>query len=194
MIAEKRRHRVLVVSSGDQIPDFMAELLPPNEFNPVLRARSAGEARQLLSSTPVDILIINTPLPDDFGIQLALDISDNNMGILLLVKNDLYEQITYKVEDYGIFTLPKPNTRQAFYSAIKLLTAFLARIYVMQRKTQSLEEKMADIRLVNHAKWLLIENLNMNEQEAHHYLEKQSMDLRLSRREVAETIVRTYGT
>lgn len=193
MIAEKRQHRVLMVSPTDKIPEFMVELLPPNEFSPILRVRSAGEARQLLSATPVDILVINTPLPDDFGIQLALDMAEQNIGILLLVKADLYDQITYKVEDYGIFTLPKPNTRQAFYSAIKLLTAFLARIYVMERKTQSLQEKMADIRLINHAKWLLIENMNMNEQEAHHYLEKQAMDLRLSRREVAETIIRTYG-
>ena len=32
----------------------------------------------------------------------------------------------------------------------------------------------------------------MHEQEAHYYIEKQAMDMRLSRREVAEHIIRTY--
>ena len=46
--------------------------------------------------------------------------------------------------------------------------------------------------MVNRAKWLLIENLNMTEKDAHHYIEKQSMDTRFTRREIAENIVRTY--
>lgn len=192
MIEEKKQHRVLVVSASDKLPEFLAELLPQNEFFPVLRVRSAGEARQQLSSAGIDLLIINTPLPDDFGVQLALDFYDRNMGILLLIKADIFEQITYRVERFGIFPLAKPNTRQAFSGAIHLLTAFLARLSVMEQKTQTLEEKMQEIRLINHAKWLLIDHMNMKEDEAHHYLEKQSMDLRLSRREVAEMIIRTY--
>ena len=41
-------------------------------------------------------------------------------------------------------------------------------------------------------KWLLIENLKMSESDAHYYIEKQAMDTRLSRREVAQGIIRTY--
>ena len=51
---------------------------------------------------------------------------------------------------------------------------------------------MQDIRTVNRAKWLLIEIKRMTENEAHYYIEKQAMDMRLSRREVAENIIRTY--
>lgn len=47
-------------------------------------------------------------------------------------------------------------------------------------------------RLVNREKWLLIECLSMAEAVAHHYIEKQAMDLRISRREVAENIIKTY--
>ena len=45
---------------------------------------------------------------------------------------------------------------------------------------------------MNRAKWLLIECLNMTEAEAHRYIEKQAMDLRISRREAAENIIKTY--
>ena len=67
-----------------------------------------------------------------------------------------------------------------------------ARLAKMERKNKTLQEKMADIRTVNRAKWLLIENLNMTERDAHYYIEKQAMDMRLSRHEVAENIIRTY--
>ena len=51
---------------------------------------------------------------------------------------------------------------------------------------------MTDIRTINRAKWLLIEQLRMTESEAHYYIERQAMDTRLSRREVAENIIRSY--
>ena len=62
----------------------------------------------------------------------------------------------------------------------------------MEKKNHTLMEKMADIRTVNRAKWLLIENVNMTEKDAHYYIEKQAMDMRLSRKEVAQNIIRTY--
>ena len=51
---------------------------------------------------------------------------------------------------------------------------------------------MTDIRRVDRAKWLLIQHHNMTEQDAHYYIEKQAMDTRLSRREIADSIIRTY--
>lgn len=62
----------------------------------------------------------------------------------------------------------------------------------MEAKQATVEEKIEEIRLVNRAKWLLIECLGMTEPEAHHYIEKQSMDRRISKREVAETVIKTY--
>ena len=166
--------------------------MPPAEYNPVLRAKNSGEARRMLLEMSADIIIINTPLPDDFGVQLALDLSDSSSGILMLVKSDLYEQVAYRVEDSGIFTLPKPNSSQMIYNAVKLLSVYAARLKKLEQKNRTMQEKMTDIRTINRAKWLLIENLNMSENDAHRYIEKQAMDTRSTRREVAEGIIRTY--
>ena len=56
----------------------------------------------------------------------------------------------------------------------------------------SIEDKMKEIRTVNRAKWLLIDQLKMTEADAHHYIEKQAMDLRLTKKQVAKHILRTY--
>ena len=62
----------------------------------------------------------------------------------------------------------------------------------MEKKTATIEEKMEEIRLVNRAKWLLIEELKMTEQEAHRYIEKQAMDRCVTKRVVAVQILSTY--
>ena len=184
--------RVLVVSAGTQAYDYIRELLPPGEYDPVTHVASAGEAKRLLLSTDYDIVIINTPLPDEFGTEFALDCAAGTCGVLALCKSELYEQVAYRLEDSGVLTLPRPANRQTFYIAIKLLVSTHARLAKMEKQNRTLKEKMEDIRVVNRAKWLLIEHLSMTEQDAHYYIEKQAMDTRLSRREVAEHIIRTY--
>lgn len=192
MTSGRTQYRVLIVSAVEKIYEYITEILPPGEFSPILRAASAGEAKRMLVSDEADIVIINTPLPDEFGTELALDLSGGTAGVLLLVKNDYFDQVCYKVEREGVLTVGKPSSRQTLYGAVKLAAAMSARLAKMERKNKTLREKMADIRTVNRAKWLLIENLNMTEKDAHYYIEKQAMDMRLSCHEVAENIIRTY--
>lgn len=192
MTSGRTQYRVLIVSAVEKIYEYITKILPPGEFSPILRAASAGEAKRMLVSDEADIVIINTPLPDEFGTELALDLSGGTAGVLLLVKNDYFDQVCYKVEREGVLTVGKPSSRQTLYGAVKLAAAMSARLAKMERKNKTLQEKMADIRTVNRAKWLLIENLNMTERDAHYYIEKQAMDMRLSRHEVAENIIRTY--
>ena len=63
----------------------------------------------------------------------------------------------------------------------------------LEKKSETLEEKMETIRIVNHAKWILINNMKLSENEAHKLIEKQAMDTRRSKRDVAEGIIKTYG-
>lgn len=184
---------VLIVSSAGLDAGRVAEILGPSQYAPISLCSSAGEARRLLLASAPDLLIINAPLPDDSGIQLALDAAQGyGCGILLLVKAALFEQVCYTVEDSGILTLQKPASRQALYQAVKLLTAARARLKILESQTASLQKKMEEISIVNRAKWLLVEHLGMTEPEAHRYLEKQAMDTCQKRRTVAEKIIRTY--
>ena len=187
-------HRVLIVSQSDKACDYIRDILPPGEYSPVLYAKSAGEARRMLVSESCGIVIINTPLPDEFGTSLASELSEGVRGVLLLVKDELYDEVSSSAGEYGVFTLAKPVQKSAIYSAAKLLGSMCTRLERMEEKNRSLQEKMSDIRAVNRAKWLLIENLNMSEKDAHYYIEKRAMDTRMTRREVAEGIIRTYDS
>ena len=193
MVFQERTYSVLIVTASERFTDSIMPLLPMTDYWPVQTVSSVAEARRWLADTEFDIVLINTPLPDDFGMHLAIDIcTGSGAGVLLLVKNDHYNEIYSKVVRYGVITLSKPTNRQMVAQNLRILCATRERIRQMQAKQATVEEKIKEIRLVNRAKWLLIECLNMTEAEAHRYIEKQAMDLRISKREAAENIIKTY--
>ena len=80
-----------------------------------------------------------------------------------------------------------------FAQALEWMMTVRERLRKAETKTLSIEEKMEEIRVVNRAKWLLITELKMEEPQAHRYIEKQAMDRCISKRDVAEEIIRTYS-
>lgn len=193
MVFQEKTYCVLVVSSTESFGTSMAPLLPPTDYYPVVYARSSAEAQRLLAENSYDIVIINTPLSDDFGLRLASYVSSNTTaGVLLLVKSDRYTETSAKMLSYGVMTLPKPTSSQMLTQTLGVLCATRERLRQMEKKQLSVEQKMEEIRLVNRAKWLLIETLGMSEAESHRYIEKQAMDLRISKAQVARNIIHTY--
>ena len=193
MVFQERTYSVLIVTASDSFVSSVMPLLPVTDYWPVTTVRSVSEARRRIVETDFDIVLINAPLPDDFGMRLAIDICANSgAGVLLMVKNDLFNDIYAKVVNYGVITLSKPTNLQMVTQSLRILCATRERMRQMEAKQATVEEKIEEIRLVNHAKWLLIQCLSMTESEAHRYIEKQSMDERISKREVAENIIKTY--
>lgn len=186
------RRKVLIVSESSTFFDNISSILPKNQFFPIVYAKNGGDARRKLLENDYDILLIDCPLTDEHGVLFARNFAETGMGILILVNADMYEDVASNVEEDGIVTLPKPNSPQMFYMAVKMLAAMTLRLEKSEKKIRSLQDKMADIRTINKAKWLLIENMKMTENQAHHYIEKKSMDERISRRDAAERIIEKY--
>ncbi|MFB0920479.1 MAG: ANTAR domain-containing protein [Oscillospiraceae bacterium] len=194
MLIDRAQSSVLVVSASQKITDLFNELLPSGTFSPIISVSSCNEAKRVLISAEYDIIVINTPLADEFGSDFALDlVQDSSAAVLLLVASDIYGEVSSKVESYGVMTISKPLNRTTLYTAMTLAYATRARLRVMDKRNRSLSAKMSEIRIVNRAKWALIESLGMTEEQAHHYIEKQAMDLRLPKGEIAVNILKTYG-
>ena len=103
MVFQEKTYSVLIVSASDSFTNSVMPLLPMTDYWPVSTVGSVGQARRRLTDTEFDIVLINTPLPDDFGMQLAIDIcSASGAGVLLLVKNDHYNDVYAKVVGYGV--------------------------------------------------------------------------------------------
>ena len=189
----ERRYSVLLVSSSPKFNESMLALLPESRFYPVAAVSDVSRARRRLLESKYDIVIINAPLPDDFGTRLALNICDNSgTAVLLFVKAEHYPDINGRVSPFGVLVLPKPATSQAVSQSLQLLCGTRERLRRMEQKTASIEEKMEEIRIINRAKLLLMEQLKMTEKEAHRFIEKQAMDRCVTRITIAQSILSTY--
>ncbi len=189
MPQEKRVYSVLVVSGKEQSAKLLSAMLLSCGYRQQDTVSSANEAKRRLLRSRYDIVIIDSPLPDEFGSDFAEDIAfESRAGIMLIVKGEVYERVCRKVEDSGVLTVSKPVTNQNFYTAVKLVTATSARLLNDEKKMLKLQDKLEEIKLVNRAKFILIEKRKMTEAEAHRYIEKEAMDSRRTRSQVAKEI------
>lgn len=183
----------IIISGSQKANALLTELLHAASIDNITIQTNAGNARRLLVNKQFDICIINAPLLDETGEELALDIIVQGCTeVLLLVKSEHYEEISHRMEQEGVMTLPKPFSKQLLWNTIKLANATHNRIIRIQKERSKLLQKMEDIRIIDRAKCLLISNFSMQEQEAHRYIEKTAMDMRMTKREVAEEVLRLY--
>ena len=185
-------YSVLLVSASEKMTGSLIAMLPEKVYYPLTVVASISEAQRHILEEPYDLVIVNTPLPDDFGRKFAIEASNDRDAVtMLLVRSELYDETYDRVAEYGVLTLSKPTSAAMIKQTLDYMRATRERLYRMQKKNVSLEDKMAEIRLVNKAKWLLIESKKMTEEEAHKYIERTAMDLGLTKREVAQSIVRS---
>ncbi len=189
----KATSSVLIVSGTEKGASVISEALTPGFFSPATVAGSGSEARRLLLSRRFDLVIINSPLPDEIGLELSIYVSEKTYSsVILIVRGENFDTLSSRAEDYGVLTLVKPLSRQLLYQSLKLAVATRARLRLLEKENRKLQSKIEEVHVVNRAKWALIEYLKMSEDQAHHYIEKQAMDLRITMLAVAENILKTY--
>jgi response regulator NasT len=192
LTAEKGGFCALIISRSADAAEKLRPILRGSRFARILTADSAGQARRLAAEHSIDVAVINAPLRDDDGLQLAVSLAERNISVLVLTGRDAYDMVAYKLESCGAFVLPKPLQRGAMVQALHMLKAMRVKLTKLEEKNASLEDKMKEIRMVNRAKWLLIARLSMTEEEAHRYIEKEAMDACVRKREIAEKIISLY--
>lgn len=182
---------LLVVSASESSYHALAKFIEScNVSAKTTAAYSGTEARRLLGHQEFDIVVINAPLPDEFGNELSLHIMQQSIaGVVLIVKADISDAVAEKVEDAGVFVIPKPLNRTFFLQALRMLRTSTRRLSGLQQENLNLQKKLEDIRLVDRAKCILIESRKFSEKEAHAHIEQQAMQRRLTKRDIALEII-----
>ncbi len=193
MLKRESTYSVLLVSASEKMNASLASFMSREEYGPVEVADSVAQARRTLAQREFDIVIVNTPLKDELGINFAMDITQgSSSGVMLMVKSELFDEINYKVQDCGVFTVAKPVNASIMSYSLKMLCSTRERLLRMEQKQKSFEEKLKEIKIVNRAKIILVENLNMSEEEAHKFIEKSAMNERRSKVFIASKIIEEY--
>lgn len=185
--------RALLVSSSEAQTQRISALLTRAHIVPFDHAGSARQALEQFDAGGIDGVLIAEPIAGSSGRELALQLKKRHcMAVLLLAAPEHADADAALLEQSGVLVLPNDAPESLIVQTIRLLTAVRIQLEQMQHKTEKLEAKVADIRIINRAKLLLVQHLQMTETEAHKYIEKQAMDTSMRRRTIAENIIRTY--
>ena len=88
--------------------------------------------------------------------------------------------------------MEKPINKFLFIKIINAYIIHRIRYNFIINENKKLKKTISDIKLIDRAKITLVEYLNMSEDESHKYIEKQAMDLRITKVEVAKSILKIY--
>ena len=188
----EHRYRMLIVSSDDRFSRDVSALLQGDQLHKDC-SHSASDARCKLLENQYDFVIVNAPLRDEFGSRLCIDVSRNNGTIAaIFAANDTYDEIYAKVAVHGVFVLYKPTSKTLVSQAVSLMVCARERLRSLEKKVGNTESKLDEIRIVNKAKWLLIDQEGLSEAEAHKYIEKSAMDSGIAKRLAAQMIIDKY--
>ena len=182
------QHSVLIVSASEQFVALVKKSL--KNCITIDSGKSGALARRAVLEKRYDLVVINLPLIDETGEELALDIAErSNASILMAVPREVFDFVAEHLTDHGIIVLPKPVSGTYIDRAVRFMSAIQNKIHRLEKKNRKLEDKMEEIRIVSKAKVCLVEMKGMTEDEAHRFIGKQAMNKGVSRKRIAIRIL-----
>ncbi len=187
--------KVLIVAKNMKATQSIMELMCDEGYAECQVTDSASEARHFVEEKTFDLIFIYTPLADEMGLNLSVYMAQHTgAGVFVAVSENTALKTKDKLSENGVIMLRKPVSVEAVHHSLLALRAMRFRMGMMEEENKKLITQLEDMKIINRAKMVLMQCLAMSEEQAHRYIEKQAMDLRVSRRYVARQILNTYET
>ena len=190
---------VLAAAGKDESIQLLRQILRGVSGAGQLRIQQAATLEQIRrgvsgagAQSPADLLIAVMPLGDGTGVEGIIDVAQRHPQLMsiLLVRQEAYEQVTYQCRNQQIFVIAMPFKRQVLAEAASFMLRIRTVIDDKDKELARMRKNLSEIRTITSAKIRLMQTRQMTEEEAHYYLEKEAMDRSLSKKEVAEEILR----
>lgn len=181
----------LIVAGTPNRQHALTDVLYHEKINCVV-CSTAAEARRASFCRPFDLFVIYSGLIDEQGNELAKNIADaHDCGGIYIDDSVRIEQVEGDLNDCGIIALSRQVTKSELIEAVKLITVSNMRVRALKAKNEELTAKLDDVKYIYRAKITLMRTLGYSEEQAHKYIEKRAMEMRMSRRKVAMEILKS---
>lgn len=182
--------RVVVAEDETLIRLDIVEILRGEGFDVVAEADNGEKAVQLAQELKPDLVLMDVKMPVMDGITAAEQIVKARIAPVVLLTAFSQKELVERARDAGAMAyVVKPFTPADLVPAIEIALSRHQEIKALEAEVSDLQEQFTTRKLVDRAKSLLITKMGLTEPEAFRWIQKTSMDRRLSMREVAETII-----
>ena len=136
--------RALIVSAGASSNEYISARLTELGYARPLIVPSAAEARRRMLESDFELIVVNAPLPDEFGHELCADaVEKTDAGVVFLAKAAVAEQLLTPLSEQGVLLVTKPFSNTFFLQAIHMAAASNHRLLLLRQENQRLQEKLA---------------------------------------------------
>jgi response regulator NasT len=181
--------RIVVAEDEAIIRLDIVQTLGEAGFAVVGQAGDGAEAVRLAIELKPDLVLMDIKMPGTDGLQAAEALSEHNIPVVLLTAFSSPDLVD-RASAAGVFNyVVKPFNPRNLIPALKIALSLHQRMATQVAELEGMTEKLETRKLVDRAKGLLTEKMKLNEPEAFRWIQKASMDRRLSMKQVALTVI-----
>jgi AmiR/NasT family two-component response regulator len=188
------RKRVVIAEDEALIRMDLAEMLQEEGYEVVGQAGDGESAVKLATEHRPDLVILDVKMPVLDGISAAERIGADKVAPVLMLTAFSQRELVERARDAGAMAyLVKPFSKADLVPAIEMATTRYEEMRALENEVADLAARFETRKLVDRAKGLLQAQLGMTEPEAFRWIQKTSMDRRLTMREVAQAVIDGTG-
>ena len=192
--APQAPRRVVVAEDESLIRLDIVETLRDNGFDVVGEAGDGEAAVALATELRPDLVIMDVKMPLLDGISAAERLSKDHIAPVVLLTAFSQKELVERATEAGALAyVVKPFTPNDLLPAIEIALARYAQIIALETEVTDLAERFETRKLVDRAKGLLNDKMGLTEPEAFRWIQKASMDRRLTMQDVAKTIIEQFA-
>ncbi|HAU32048.1 MAG: Response regulator receiver and ANTAR domain protein [Desulfotomaculum sp. 46_296] len=186
--------RIVLVDADPILRKNIKTMLTKLGYSIVGEAVDGVSALKLVRSRQPDLLVIGAELPGMDGLEVAAIVHEDKIAPVVVLAGSHSQVLLEKAKVARVAAfLMKPVEEADLLPAIEISLSNYQEIVSLENKIKEMQEALTARKIVEQAKGILMETLNIGENEAFKRIQKQSMNSRVTMRQVAEAIILTQN-
>nr|WP_234998745.1 response regulator [Demequina sp. NBRC 110057] len=192
--AASKKRRAVVAEDEALIRMDIVETLREGGYDVVGEGANGEEGFALAQEHKPDVVVMDIKMPVMDGITAAELIARERLAPVVLLTAFSQTELVERARDAGAMAyVVKPFTPADLLPAVEIAASRFTEIRALESEIADITERMETRKKVERAKGLLMEKMKLNEPESFRWIQKTSMDRRLTMKEVAEAVIEQMG-
>lgn len=185
--------RIIVVEDEALIRMDVVATLEEAGFEVVAQGADGEEAIALATDHDPDLVVMDIKMPKLDGISAAEKIAELKIPVVLLTAFSQSDLVSRAAEAGAMAYVTKPFKPNDLLPAIQIALARHEELTALESEIADLSDRLETRKLMDRAKGLLMSKMKLSEPDAFRWIQKASMDRRLSMAQVAKAVIDQLG-